>query len=105
MVDTVHPQVAVVVRVGIPQLIHIVSLTLPGSLTEIERREVHIGIAQQGVTHHEIVVELTIATGNQTAAVNRLSITGRLDGRHRCRTHLHPYEFPIEIKVIRQKLS
>ena len=55
-VDTVHLQVAVAIGITVPQLIYIVAVTFACALAEIEWRNIHVGIAQQRVAHHEHIV-------------------------------------------------
>ena len=90
----------IVLGIGVPYLVHIVSATLTGSFAEIEGSQVHVGITEQGVAHHKHIVELVVATGNQTATIGRLTLIARLNGRHRCCAHLDPHELPVKIQVI-----
>ena len=52
----------------------------------------------------EIVVELAVTPCDQTTTEGWFAIIGRLYDRHRRRTHLHPYEFPVEVKIIGEEL-
>ncbi len=98
-------QVAIALGVGIPQLVDIIAVSLAGSLAEIQRGKVLIGIAYQGVAHDEHVVQLVVATGDQAGTEGVLAVIARLHGRHGRRAYLHPDEFPVEIEVVADELA
>ena len=104
-VNTVHLQMTVRRGIAIPQLVDIVAVAFTGSLTEVQWRDVHIGITQQRVAHHKDIVQLAVSSRNQTTAESLLTFVSRLYGRHRGRTDLHPHELPVEVEVIAQKLA
>ena len=105
VLDAVHPEVAVLLGIGVPQLVHIVAFPLTGSLAEVERREVFGAVGKQRVTHHEEVVHLAVGPRDETGTVGFLSLIGRLHGGHGCRTYLHPDELPVEVEVVGQELT
>ena len=62
IVDSVLAQPAPAVRIGIKHLIHRVTLSFPGSLTEVERFPLFRVIGEEGVAQHKIIVQPTVPT-------------------------------------------
>ena len=79
-IDTVHLQMAVTIRIGVPKLVDIIAVAFAGTLTEVKGSQFLIGIAQQGVAHDEHVVEFVVAARYQTATKGLLPLILRLDG-------------------------
>ena len=100
-----HLDVTVAIGIGVTYLIDIVSLAFPSSLTIVNRGNIVICIAQEGITHDEHVIELAIASCGQTATVTVLTFVIGVDGGHGCGTDFPPDELPIEIEVVTYELA
>jgi len=101
----VHSEVAVVVGVGVPQLVDVVALAFACPFAEVEGCEVGIGVAEQGVAHDEDIVQLAVAACDETAAQGLLSFVAGLYGGHGGGAYLDPHEFPVEEEVVAEELA
>ena len=96
---------AFAVGIGVEYLIYGISLALPGSLAVVEWCEVEGVVAQQCVSEHKHVVNLLVATCDEACPVCFLAIVPALNDVHGGRTCLYPYELPVVVEVVCQKLS
>ena len=100
-----HLDMTVTFGIGIPQLVHIISLALASTFAMVERSQVHVTIADERVAHDKHAVEPLVATRDETGTECLLPPKGRLDRRHAGRSHLQPDELPVEVKVVGQELA
>jgi uncharacterized ubiquitin-like protein YukD len=98
-------QLTVAVRIAIPYLINVITVTLKCSLAEIEGREIGIAIGEQGVAHDEEPVELGVASGDEITFQGILAFKLCRLHIHLGRTYLYPDELPVEVKVIIEFLA
>lgn len=103
-IEEVLLDVALAFGIGVPHLIHGVVLAFQRAFAEVEGDELRGDVGDEGVTHGEDCIAPLVAGEEQVVAEGWLSLVGR--GLHRVvgGTTFHPYEFPVEIEVIRQAL-
>ena len=104
-IDTVLLQLTEVVGIAVPDLVDIVTVSLAGTLAEIEGREVGIAVAEQRVAHQEVLVELGVASCDEVGLPGFLAFKHRQLRIHLSRSHFQPDELPVEVEVISQFLA
>ena len=104
-IDTVLLQLTEVVGVAVPDLVNVVTVTFAGTFAEIEGREVGVAVAEQRVTHQEVLIELGVASCDEVGLPGLLAFKLRQLRIHLSRSHLQPDELPVEVEVVSQFLA
>ena len=97
--------VAFAFGVGVEHLVDSISAAFACALAIIEGCHFQAVVAQQGVAQHKEVINAVVATCDEAAAPCRRAFVDTLYRRERGGTSLDPYELPIIIEVVGEKLS
>ena len=93
-------EVALASAVVVPHLVDGVATPFASSLAEVERCHIGGAVGEEGVAQDEHLVDLVVAASGEACAEGLFPFVPTLDGRHRCRTGLHPNELPVVVEVV-----